>query len=75
LGSSPIEKAEGGAWWLEMEVPFALLGAEGTPNTLRANLYKCGDLLRTPHYLSWSPIEAAKPDFHRPEQFGTLIIK
>ena len=75
LGGSPIEKAEGGAWWLEMEVPFALLGAEGTPNTLRANLYKCGDKLRTPHYLSWSPIEAAKPDFHRPEQFGTLIIK
>ncbi|MBQ5807154.1 MAG: hypothetical protein IIW26_01760, partial [Tidjanibacter sp.] len=65
----------GGTWWLEMEVPFALLGAEGTPNTLMANLYKCGDKLRTPHYLSWSPIEAAKPDFHRPEQFGTLIIK
>lgn len=74
LGTNPIEIAEGGDWWLELELPFALLGAEGTPATLRANLYKCGDRLRTPHYLSWSPIEAPRPDFHRPDQFGTLVL-
>ena len=75
LDAVPQDNKQGGAWWLEMEIPFALLGAEGVPATLRANLYKCGDCLKTPHYLSWSPIEAPKPDFHRPEQFGTLIIK
>lgn len=75
LEAVPQDNKQGGAWWLEMEIPFALLGAEGVPATLRANLYKCGDCLKTPHYLSWSPIEAPKPDFHRPEQFGTLIIK
>ena len=75
LEAVPQDNRQGGAWWLEMEIPFALLGAEGVPATLRANLYKCGDCLKTPHYLSWSPIEAPKPDFHRPEQFGTLIIK
>lgn len=75
LGNYPLEKSEGGDWWLELELPFALLGVKETPSTLRANLYKCGDCLRTPHYLSWSPIVAPSPDFHRPEQFGTLCLQ
>ena len=75
LPRKPLDCPEGGEWWLEMEIPFALLGAEGVPARLRANFYKCGDKLRTPHYLSWSRIEAPNPDFHRPEQFGTLIIE
>ncbi|MBO7233161.1 MAG: hypothetical protein J6V16_08435, partial [Bacteroidales bacterium] len=28
-----------------------------------------------PHYLSWQPINTEKPDFHRPEFFGTLYCK
>ena len=75
LGNSPIEIAEGGSWWLELELPFALLGAEGTPATLRANLYKCGDDTDPVHFVSWSPIGVEQPDFHRPDQFGTLVIK
>ncbi len=39
---------------------------------LKANFYKCGDELQTPHFLSWNPIEIEKPDFHRPDFFGTL---
>ena len=27
-----------------------------------------------PHYLSWSPIGTEKPDFHRPEFFGELVL-
>ena len=38
----------------------------------RANLYKCGDATSHPHWLSWSPVDVPKPDFHRPEFFGTL---
>ncbi len=37
-----------------------------------ANFYKCGDKLRTPHFLSWNKIEIEKPDFHRPDFFGEL---
>jgi len=40
--------------------------------SLRANFYKCGDLLQTPHFLSWNPIGVENPDFHRPEFFGEL---
>ena len=37
-----------------------------------ANFYKCGDDTTKPHFLSWNPVKAPKPDFHRPEQFGVL---
>ncbi len=40
--------------------------------TLRANVYKCGDLTAAKHYLSWNPVLSEKPDFHRPEYFGTM---
>ena len=40
--------------------------------TLRANFYKCGDKLQTPHFLSWNAIDVPQPDFHRPDFFGTL---
>ena len=41
---------------------------------MKGNVYKCGDETKTPHWLAWSPIQAEKPDFHRPEQFGTFRI-
>ncbi|MDE6269894.1 MAG: hypothetical protein K2M12_03440, partial [Muribaculaceae bacterium] len=39
---------------------------------LRANFYKCGDLLSTPHFLSWNRVDTPHPDFHRPEYFGAI---
>ena len=41
---------------------------------LKANVYKCGDQTAKPHYLSWNPVHSAKPDFHRPEDFGTMVF-
>jgi len=38
----------------------------------KGNFYKCGDDLPHPHYLSWSKIDAASPDFHLPEFFGKI---
>ena len=35
-------------------------------------IIKCGDDLTVPHFLSWNPIKTEKPDFHRPEFFGTV---
>lgn len=37
-----------------------------------ANFYKCGDELKTPHFLSWNPIETDSPNFHVPAFFGKL---
>ncbi len=41
----------------------------------RINLYKCGDNLSHPHFLSWRPIQTDKPDFHRPEYFERVTLR
>ena len=38
----------------------------------KVNFYKCGDKLPEPHFLAWENVEAASPDFHLPEFFGTM---
>ena len=43
--------------------------------TMRANFYKCGDLLQTPHFLSWAPIDLPQPKFHCPEFFGEVTFE
>lgn len=35
----------------------------------KMNVYKCGDDLKVPHFVSWQPIKTEKPDFHRPDFF------
>jgi len=40
----------------------------------RANLFKCGDDLPEPHFLSWQQIESDSPDFHKPEFFGSRLF-
>lgn len=39
------------------------------------NFYSCGDKTPLPHYSAWSSVDTPQPDFHRPEFFGTLMIK
>lgn len=38
----------------------------------KANFYKCGDHLPTPHFLSWQKIISEKPNFHLPEFFANV---
>lgn len=64
------------AWNLLVAIPFELIGLDGNnlPEKLYANFYKCADGTSLPHYLSWSPIETEKPDFHRPDFFGEIYF-
>ena len=64
------------SWRVGVMIPFKLIGVdpENLPHSIRANFYKCGDKTAHPHYLSWSPIDTPKPDFHRPEFFGELLF-
>lgn len=41
---------------------------------LRANFYKCGDATEQPHYLAWNPVRSAAPAFHRPDDFGLVLL-
>ncbi len=68
------------SWSLNVEIPSALLNTSYTSEGLsgrsaRANFFKCGDDLPEPHYLSWNPIAAPSPNFHRPDFFGTLFFE
>lgn len=64
------------SWSVGMFIPFSLIGIDKhhIPTSLKANFYKCGDLTAHTHFLSWSPIDVPKPDFHRPDFFGTLEL-
>lgn len=42
---------------------------------LSANMYKCGNKTVYKHFLSWAPIDLARPNFHCPEYFGTMIFR
>lgn len=75
-----FEEREGdNRWSLTLAIPPQALfrheiadwsGVEG-----RVNLYKCGDKLSHPHFLSWRPIQTENPDFHRPEYFERVIFE
>ena len=78
LGDSPVENLSGD-WEVSLIIPKKIFYPEITDtfdNTeAKGNFYKCGDLLRTPHYLSWNPVYSEKPNFHRPEFFGQLLFE
>jgi hypothetical protein len=66
-------------WTLTVAVPIEAFSLSPVTalsgRTLRANFYKCGDELPTPHFLSWSPIKTPKPSFHEPRFFGDLFFE
>jgi len=64
-------------WTTGMVIPMDLIGIDPgrLPASLRGNFYKCGDLTATPHFVTWNRITTEKPDFHRPEYFGELILR
>lgn len=42
--------------------------------SFRANCYKCGDRTERPHFLAWNPVASGTPDFHRPQDFGSMCL-
>ncbi|MBR6228436.1 MAG: Ig-like domain-containing protein [Eubacterium sp.] len=42
---------------------------------LRANAYKCGNKTVQRHYLAWKPVHTDAPNFHVPEDFGTMSFE
>ncbi len=65
-------------WLVEYAIPLDILTRYATVNPPKAgdiwgaNLYKCADECSHPHWLTWSPINFPKPNFHLPEFFGEL---
>jgi hypothetical protein len=63
-------------WELTLSIPKGLFCyneiTKLAGKNCRANFYKCGDNLPTPHFVAWSGIQSAEPNFHLPEFFGDL---
>ena len=71
-GLAPSIMDDSVCWSMTIEIPAEIFGLKKFEEPVRGNIYKCGDLSKTPHYLSAFPIETEKPDFHRPEFFQIL---
>ena len=78
FGETFPEREGDNRWSLTLAIPPRALFRHGiddwSGHSVRMNLYKCGDNLSHPHFLSWRPIPTEKPDFHRPEYFGEAVF-
>lgn len=67
-------------WEIFYKIPLAFLRVFYPGYTLesgreiRANCYKCGDKTVQEHYIVWNPSTSAAPDYHRPQDFGRMIL-
>ena len=80
LGRIPFEeRVEEVTWEVALVIPYTVFFKHQITSLdgkeIKANFYKCGDELQTPHFLSWNPIEIEQPDFHRPDFFGMLEME
>ena len=80
LGSEPFaERVGNNKWSLMLGLPTAVMHQHKIESwdglKLKVNLYKCGDKLSKPHFVSWQPISLPKPMFHCPEFFTDLELE
>ena len=80
LDTEPFEERVGeNKWSLMYALPTAIMHQHKVESwdglKLKVNLYKCGDNLTKPHFLSWKPISLPQPCFHCPEFFTPIELE
>lgn len=74
---APFDTEDG--WGIEFVLPVSFIRlympAFALPCEAACNFYKCGDRTEIPHYLAWSPLTSDRPDFHRRQDFGTIVFE
>ena len=80
LGNEPFAERNGdNRWSVTLAIPATALFRHNITDwsgvNARMNLYKCGDNLSRPHYLSWKPIVNPEPNFHLTEFFENVKFK
>lgn len=71
-----VAKRENGWWAVRYRVTRRLIKeliGHAPEKKMRANFYKCDESVH-PHFGAWSPVTSVRPDFHRPECFGSLEL-
>lgn len=77
IGREPFDEKPGpNHWTIALDIPASALFRNDIHTLdgvdMRANFYKCGDKLQTPHFLSWNKIDLPSPCFHCPPFFGKI---
>lgn len=77
LGNNPVDiQNQITSWQLAVIIPltaFYLTPMDSfADQKFKGNFYKCGNKLKQPHYLSWSPIPLPYPQFHALDFFGNI---
>lgn len=68
-------------WEVFYKIPLTFIQLVNPAFTLNpgriipANCYKCGDLTVQEHYVTWNPMATEIPDYHRPSDFGRMILE
>jgi hypothetical protein len=68
-------------WTIEFKLPLKILEQHAAITHPKpgvrwnANFYKTASTTSNPHYLTWSKVDNAIPDFHLPQFFGTLVFR
>lgn len=76
LGRGKLEEITKQTWELSLIIPLSLFGITSTAGMrARGNVFKCGDELTVPHFLSWNPIQTETPSFHQPSFFGEFVFE
>ena len=79
FGEPFAERKGDNRWSLTLAIPPQALFRHALTDwsglEARMNLYKCGDRLSHPHFLSWKPVRTENPDFHRPEFFEAVTFE
>lgn len=80
LGTEPFDtRNEPTEWKLALRLPITSFFLHQFKTfdgmAMTGNVYKCGDSLPVPHFVSWSPVETPSPDFHRPDFFGEILFE
>lgn len=66
-------------WELSVAIPYTVFCNHDITSLkgkeCSVNFYKCGNMLKVPHFLTWSNIQSIEPDFHLRQFFGTLLFE
>jgi len=63
-------------WWAMLSIPWSSVGpVDPVPKIWRANLYRIERPRQgSPEFSCWSPVLVQPVDFHKPAQFGILVL-
>lgn len=71
-----VRDEKGRTWTAEMALPMKCLTARFDPkHPWRANFFRIEGETEPRFYGAWSPTHSAKPNFHVPSAFGTLMFR